>query len=91
MRYLLDTHVVLWWLTEPKELSKLAHAIIVDKENSISVSCVSHRSKPRNQGKLSASLILLKRSSLGFWSWSFSPKIFSSISNSFFAIIIMIQ
>lgn len=41
MRYLLDTHVALWWLTEPKELSKKAYDIIADKENSICVSSVS--------------------------------------------------
>jgi PIN domain nuclease of toxin-antitoxin system len=41
MQYLLDTHVVLWWLTEPKKMSKRAQGIIADKENSISVSSVS--------------------------------------------------
>ncbi len=41
MRYLLDTHIMLWWLAEPKKLSKKAQAIISDKENSISVSSVS--------------------------------------------------
>lgn len=41
MQYLLDTHVLLWWLTEPKQLSKKVYDIIADKENSISVSSVS--------------------------------------------------
>lgn len=41
MRYLLDTHVVLWWLTEPAKISKQARAIIADRENSICVSSVS--------------------------------------------------
>jgi PIN domain nuclease of toxin-antitoxin system len=41
MRYLLDTHVVLWWLTEPERLSEQAQTIIADKTNSISVSSVS--------------------------------------------------
>lgn len=41
MQYLLDTHVALWWLTDPTQLSKKAYDIISDKENSISVSSVS--------------------------------------------------
>jgi len=41
VNYLLDTHVLLWWLTAPKELSPKAHKIIADKDNTISVSCVS--------------------------------------------------
>ncbi len=41
MQYLLDTHIVLWWLAEPEKLSKRARAIIADKENSICVSSVS--------------------------------------------------
>ena len=41
MRYLLDTHVVLWWLVEPKKLSKKSRTIIEDKQNNICVSSVS--------------------------------------------------
>lgn len=41
MNYLLDTHVILWWLTTPKELSGKAHKIISDKENTIFASSVS--------------------------------------------------
>lgn len=41
MQYLLDTHVVLWWLVEPEKLSKKARTIIADKKNTICVSSVS--------------------------------------------------
>lgn len=41
MNYLLDTHVLLWWLAEPKKLSKRAFEIISDQENQINVSSVS--------------------------------------------------
>lgn len=41
MKYLLDTHVILWWLTDPKKLSSEAKRIIEDREDLISVSSVS--------------------------------------------------
>lgn len=41
MNYLLDTHVLLWWLAEPKKLSKRAFEIIADQENEINVSSIS--------------------------------------------------
>jgi PIN domain nuclease of toxin-antitoxin system len=41
VNYLLDTHVILWWLTDPKEISHKANKIISDKDNNIYVSCVS--------------------------------------------------
>lgn len=41
MNYLLDTHVILWWLTNPKEIAQKANRIISDKENNILISCVS--------------------------------------------------
>lgn len=41
MNYLLDTHVLLWWLTEPNNLSKKAQEIIMNKDNIIYVSSAS--------------------------------------------------
>jgi len=41
MNYLLDTHVVLWWLTDPKEIATKARKIIADKEESIYISSAS--------------------------------------------------
>lgn len=41
MNYLIDTHVVLWWLTDPKQISHKANKIISDKGNNILVSSVS--------------------------------------------------
>ena len=41
MKYLLDTHVLLWWLEEPKKLSKKAQTIIQNRALSIYVSSVS--------------------------------------------------
>lgn len=41
MQYLLDTHVVLWWLTEPEKIHSKARKIIKDRANTIFVSSVS--------------------------------------------------
>ncbi|MGE3320235.1 MAG: type II toxin-antitoxin system VapC family toxin [Candidatus Berkiella sp.] len=41
MNYLLDTHVILWWLTEPKNISTKARKIISDKEENIFISSAS--------------------------------------------------
>src|SRR3990167_149253 len=41
MKYLLDTHVVLWWLTEPEKIKMKARQIIQDKSNLIFVSSAS--------------------------------------------------
>lgn len=41
MRYLLDTHILLWWFTTPDKISKKAQKIIRDKSNIICVSSVS--------------------------------------------------
>lgn len=41
MNYLLDTHIILWWLTDPKQIAPKAVKIISDKENSIFISNAS--------------------------------------------------
>lgn len=41
MKYLLDTHVILWWLTTPEKIQKKAREIIRDKSNFIFVSSAS--------------------------------------------------
>lgn len=41
MNYLLDTHIILWWLTNPKQITAKASKIISDKENTIFVSSAS--------------------------------------------------
>jgi PIN domain nuclease of toxin-antitoxin system len=41
MKYLLDTHVILWWLTEPEKITTKAHTIISDKNNKIYTSSIS--------------------------------------------------
>lgn len=38
MQYLLDTHVILWWFTEPKKIAPKAQKIIRDKSNNIFLS-----------------------------------------------------
>lgn len=40
MRYLIDTHVLLWWYQQPDKLNDRALAIIGDKDNTIYVSDV---------------------------------------------------
>lgn len=41
MNYLLDTHILLWWLYDEPKLSKHARSIISDPENNIFVSPAS--------------------------------------------------
>jgi len=41
MKYLLDTHILLWWLSDPKKLSKKAQTLIHDRNQDIFVSSVS--------------------------------------------------
>ena len=41
MKYLLDTHIVLWWLTTPEKINKKAQKIIKDKSNVIYISSAS--------------------------------------------------
>lgn len=41
MKYLLDTHIMLWWLVDPKKLSKKAHLIISDRQHTLYISSVS--------------------------------------------------
>ncbi|MCB9876434.1 MAG: type II toxin-antitoxin system VapC family toxin [Planctomycetes bacterium] len=40
-RYLLDTHVVLWWLGEPERLSPAAREVIADGRNELFFSAAS--------------------------------------------------
>lgn len=39
--YLLDTHVLLWWLTTPEKIASTGHQIISNRNNIIYVSSVS--------------------------------------------------
>ena len=41
MRLLLDTHVLLWWATADRRLTKVARALITSPENDIAVSAVT--------------------------------------------------
>lgn len=41
MQYLLDTHVILWWLTSPKKITKAVQKIIKDKSIPIFISSAS--------------------------------------------------
>ena len=41
MRFLLDTHTLIWWMTTDGHLSKAAHLLIEQKENISLVSAVS--------------------------------------------------
>ncbi len=41
MKYLLDTHIALWWLTTPEKIHKKAQKIIGDKSNLIYLSSAS--------------------------------------------------
>lgn len=41
MRYILDTHVFLWWITDDERLSPRAHAVIRDGESDLYFSAAS--------------------------------------------------
>ena len=41
MRYLLDTHIILWWFSNPELINLQARAIIKDKSNIIFISAAS--------------------------------------------------
>ena len=41
MEYLLDTHVILWWLTQPQKINQKAQQIIQDQSNRIFLSSAS--------------------------------------------------
>jgi len=76
LRALLDTHTLIWWMTTDPHLSKPAHALIKNRDNTSLVSAVSaweirHKSSPR-KAPAAADLIRnfvedLTRSGLRFW------------------------
>ena len=39
--YLLDTHVLLWWLSDPQRLSDDARAVIADSANAVHISAAA--------------------------------------------------
>lgn len=41
MRYLLDTHIILWWFVDPEVINSQARAIIKDKSNTLFISAAS--------------------------------------------------
>jgi len=41
LRYLLDTHVILWWFSDPEIISAHARDIIKDKSNTVFISAAS--------------------------------------------------
>lgn len=41
IRYLLDTHIILWWLTSPEKVVPKVRKIISDRKNKIFLSSVS--------------------------------------------------
>ena len=48
MRYLLDTHVILWWFTEPEKIKLKAKEIIQNRDNCIFISSANgHKKKYR--------------------------------------------
>jgi PIN domain nuclease of toxin-antitoxin system len=41
MKYLLDTHIIIWWLTEPQNIAINARNVISDKKQEIFMSSIS--------------------------------------------------
>lgn len=56
MRFLLDTHALLWALAEPERLGPTARELLIDPENAVLVSPVSiwEIEIKRNAGRLEA-------------------------------------
>lgn len=41
MKYLIDTHIILWWLVDPNKIANKARDIITNRDNPIFVSSIS--------------------------------------------------
>lgn len=56
MRYILDTHILLWWMDDSKQLSEKFRSVIADSQNTIFISAVSvwEIEIKKSLGKLSA-------------------------------------
>lgn len=63
MRFLLDTHVLLWWLTDDPQLSPQSRTIIMDEANTILVSSASawEIATKHRLGKLEIGAIVVPR------------------------------
>lgn len=63
MRFLLDTHALLWWLSDSAELSPAARAAIAEERNEILVSAASawELAAKHRLGKLGAAAAVLGR------------------------------
>jgi PIN domain nuclease of toxin-antitoxin system len=63
MRFLLDTHALLWWLTDDPKLSPRAKEVIADEANTILVSAASawEVATKFRQGKLEIASELVSR------------------------------
>ena len=63
MKYLLDTHALLWWWTDDPQLSIPARALIADEANTILVSAASawEIATKHRLGKLSLATEAIKR------------------------------
>ncbi len=63
MKYLLDTHTLLWWLTNDPQLSHQAKALIADEGNTILVSAASawEIATKHRLGKLSVASEAIRR------------------------------
>jgi PIN domain nuclease of toxin-antitoxin system len=61
LRYLLDTHVLVWWLTDHEKLSKKVCDLIADHNNQIFISSVTlwEMALKKDLGKLSINVDLL--------------------------------
>lgn len=42
--YLLDTHVLIWWISQVEELSPFVYELIKNKENTILISAADRKS-----------------------------------------------
>lgn len=63
MKLLLDTHALLWWWTDDKQLSAVARAAIADERNTVLVSAVSvwEIATKHRLGKLAMAAAALKQ------------------------------
>ncbi|MCJ9674110.1 MULTISPECIES: type II toxin-antitoxin system VapC family toxin [unclassified Neorhizobium] len=61
MRYLLDTHALLWWLNDHPDLSSAARELIIDEKNDIYVSVASawEIATKHKKGKLPTAISVL--------------------------------
>ncbi len=71
MSYLLDTHIILWWLSEPQKINEKARSVIRNRSNNIYLSSASfwEMAVKKSIGKLTLPHNLLETLTVEGFKW----------------------